>query len=143
MRALFLAAAPLMGIALTAATVPDTSHWSLTMTPDQEVPAPGEPGSSGTATVDVNSATGQICYTLSVSGLTPATMAHIHKAAAGTAGPVAMVLTTPDASGNAKGCGTDAKLAKAIVANPADYYVNVHTADHPKGALRAQLSAAN
>ena len=34
------------------------------------------------------------------------------------------------------------EVAKAILANPAGYYVNVHTADFPKGAIRGQLAVA-
>jgi hypothetical protein len=32
-----------------------------------------------------------------------------------------------------------ADVVKPIVANPSAYYVNIHTAAYPKGALRGQL----
>jgi hypothetical protein len=37
-------------------------------------------------------------------------------------------------------CATaSASLIADILANPADYYVNVHTKEHPAGAIRSQL----
>jgi hypothetical protein len=39
------------------------------------------------------------------------------------------------------GCAAvDQGLIKAIIQNPERYYVNVHNADFPGGALRGQLS---
>jgi hypothetical protein len=38
------------------------------------------------------------------------------------------------------GCVTvDAALAQDLAANPRNYYVNVHTTDHPAGEIRGQL----
>ena len=67
-------------------------------------------------------------------------MAHIHKGAVGMAGPVVIALTAP-ANGWAKDCApVTADVMAAILAAPSDYYVNVHTATFPKGAIRGQLS---
>jgi hypothetical protein len=33
----------------------------------------------------------------------------------------------------------DRELLKAIASDPEDYYVNVHNADYPAGAVRGQL----
>ncbi len=55
-----------------------------------------------------------LCYGLTVDKIGTAVAAHIHQGAAGSNGPV--------------------------VANPADYYVNVHTAQYPNGAIRGQLA---
>lgn len=105
-----------------------------------EKPNPGDPKAMGMATVKVDTAKNQVCYDLKVENLA-GTMAHIHKAGPDAAGPVAVPLTTPDAAGKSQGCATvDAAVAKDIAANPGGYYVNVHSAAFPAGAIRGQLS---
>ena len=69
----------------------------------------------------------------------PATAAHIHIAPPGSAGPIVVPLNPPT-SGQSQGCATVSyQLAVNLVQNPDDYYVNVHNADFPGGALRGQL----
>jgi hypothetical protein len=102
-----------------------------------EVP-PADPDAVGGATVTINTTTNEICYDLVISNTTTPTMAHIHEGAAGTNGPVVVPLDTPT-NGQSDGCVTDTD-APAIAANPAGYYVNVHTADFPNGAARGQLA---
>ena len=103
-----------------------------------EVPA-GDPDGTGAATVTIDSAKGQVCYNLSVSGIDKATMAHIHKGAVGVSGPVAVALDAP-ATGSSSGCkAAPPEVIAAILAAPSDYYVNVHSAAFPSGALRGQL----
>lgn len=114
-----------------------------TLTGTAEVPGPGDPDGSGTATLTLNPGQGEICYTLHVTNITlPAAAAHIHLAPAGQAGPVVVPLGAPDATGHASGCisGLPRDGVKAILKNPGDYYVNVHTSDYPPGAVRGQLS---
>ncbi len=104
-----------------------------------EVPRPGDPDGTGTATLTVNPGQGEICYELSVSGIDPASAAHIHEAPAGLAGPVVVGLTAPT-SGSSSGCvPIDRVEAIDIIQNPENYYVNVHNAAFPGGALRGQL----
>lgn len=94
---------------------------------------------TGSSTVTIDPAKNEVCYTLAVSGIEPATMAHIHKGAAGVSGPVVVPLDAPT-SGTAQGCKpAAAEVVAAILANPADYYVNIHNATFPKGAIRGQL----
>lgn len=114
---------------------------SATMTGAEEVPT-GDPDGTGTAHFTFNQGLGQVCFELNVENIAPATAAHIHLAPAGVAGPIVVPLTPPDANGTSSGCveDVDPELIKAIRQNPADYYVNVHNAEYPPGAVRGQLS---
>ena len=115
-------------------------HLTTTLTGEQEVPGPGDPNGRGFATVTVNPGQGVLCYELSVFGIVPATAAHIHEAPFGEADGVVVTLE-PLTDGSSSGCmavGRD--LAKDILKNPADYYINVHNEPYPLGAVRGQLS---
>ena len=102
----------------------------------------GDPDGSGLATLTVNPGQEEVCYELSVEGITlPSIGAHIHVGDAGENGPVVVPLNPPDASGVSSGCAqVPRELSLAIIQNPENYYVNVHTTDFPNGALRGQLS---
>jgi len=114
--------------------------FNLTMTGAAERPGPGDPDGTGTAELRVNPGQTQICYTLTVSGLDAATAAHIHRGAPDVAGPVVVGLTAP-ANGTSHGCATVTRaLAEEIIRDPGAFYVNVHTAAFPSGAIRAQLA---
>jgi hypothetical protein len=113
---------------------------STTLTGAAEVPGPGDPDGTGTAALTVNPGLGQICYALTVAGIASATAAHIHLGAVGVAGPVVVPLEPPT-GGSSSGCAeVPRELALAILKSPSDYYVNVHNAEFPAGALRGQLS---
>jgi|SRR6266487_4782673 len=115
--------------------------FTTTLTGAAEVP-PGDPDGSGTATITLNYGQGQVCWEITVSGITlPATASHIHVAPVGVAGPVVIPLSPPDASGFSSGCtSADRELIKNIIQHPEEYYVNVHNVDYPTGAARGQLS---
>jgi len=113
---------------------------ATTLTGAAEVPGPGDPDGSGTASIRLNPGQGEVCFELTVSGIAPATAAHIHIGPAGVAGPVVVGLAPPT-SGTSSGCvSADPTLIKAIIQNPEQYYVNVHNAEFPAGAVRGQLS---
>ena len=105
-----------------------------------EVPAPGDPDGKGTATVTLDAAKGEVCYDVKVEGIAAPTAAHIHEGAAGAAGPPVITLD-PAKIGQGEDCLTGQKEAdvERIGANPSGFYVNVHTADYPGGAVRGQL----
>ena len=101
-----------------------------------EVP-PGDADGTGSFKGRLNVGQGKLCYTLTSAKLGTLTMAHIHAGKAGVAGPPVVSLK-PDAPSET--CMDVAKdVAQKIVSAPDDYYVNVHTSDHPAGAIRGQL----
>jgi hypothetical protein len=131
---------PLALAAGTAAPAQEAGRpISVSMTGAAEVPGPGDADGSGTASFRINPGQAQVCYELSVSGIEPATAAHIHRGAADAAGPVVVPLNAPT-NGTSKGCAeVDRALAKELIQTPAAFYVNVHNAPHPAGAVRGQL----
>ena len=114
--------------------------FTTTLTGAAEVPGPGDPDGIGTATITLNPGQGEVCFELTVSGVSTPVAAHIHFAPAGVAGGVVVPLAPPT-GGFSSGCRTaDRELVKAIIQDPSAYYVNVHTTEYPAGALRGQLS---
>jgi CHRD domain len=99
-----------------------------------------------------------LCYNLQVKRIAELDLppgngraAHIHRGKAGENGPVVANLAWPQ-DGQAADC-LDARLRPSqfplgdavvaeILAHPEDFYVNVHNAAHPSGAIRGQLRSA-
>lgn len=102
--------------------------------------SPGDEDGSGAAKLAIDLARRELCYELTVSAIAAATAAHIHQAAAGEIGPPIVTLAPPDADGAASGCvHLSRQLLQGLLDEPAAYYVNVHNAEFPGGALRGQL----
>ncbi len=141
-RAGSLAVAVSLAAAMSAAPVSAASTtYSAEMTAEEEVPEPGPAGGRGTAEVVVDPDAGQLCYTLTYSGIGKPTAAHVHHGAEGVAGPVAVDFEY--AKNGDQGCvPVDAAELAEIGQAPADHYVNVHTANYPNGAIRGQLGPA-
>jgi hypothetical protein len=104
-----------------------------------QAPAMGDPDGSGTAMIRLNQGQGTISYELYFENIETAAAAHIHIGVAGSNGPVVVdfPITGNMSSGEVE---VDAELIKAIRQNPSGYYVNVHNAVYPAGAIRGQLS---
>jgi hypothetical protein len=114
-----------------------------------EVPGPGDADGVGVAEVNVAARSGALCFAIAVEAIGPATAAHIHVGAAGVAGDIVVPLDPPVGFGSgatqvSAGCLTklDTSLLRDIAKNPGNYYVNVHNAEFPAGAVRGQLVAA-
>ena len=134
------------GVAATEARI-DTSFGqggmlvAATLTGAAEIPGPGDPDGSGTARITLNPGQGQVCFALEVSDIVPATASHIHVGGPAVAGGVVVTLAPPPTDGASSACVSAApELVRAIGSNPEGYYVNVHNAEFPAGALRGQLS---
>ena len=98
-----------------------------------------DPDGIGFAVVTFDPDRGQVCYFLAVANIAPATAAHIHFAPRGSNGPV-VVPFNPPTNGTSSGCAPAAvPLVQNLIANPSQYYVNVHNAQYPGGAVRGQL----
>ncbi len=116
--------------------------FSTELTGAAEVPGPGDPDGSGTATITVNPGQEEVCWAIEAEGIElPATGAHIHEGAVDKFGDVVVHLTPPDEDGFSSGCAeVSREVALDILKNPEDYYVNVHNRPFPNGALSGQLS---
>lgn len=126
---LIAAVLPLAGA--EAATV----KLGATLTGPNE-PAGGDADGTGTFAVEVDADAGDFCYTITSAKIAAPTMAHVHAGAAGANG--APVITI-DPKGNDECVAVEPDVLKPIVAAPENYYVNVHNAEFPGGAIRGQL----
>jgi uncharacterized protein (DUF2147 family) len=126
----------LAALALVAAAVAADQKNSLHATLSGKVEVPkGDPDGRGTAEVKITGA--QVCWELTTSRIGTPNAAHLHKGGPGKAGPVVVPFGKTYRS---KGCATTTMaIAGAIKRNPAAYYVNVHNAKYPAGAIRGQL----
>jgi hypothetical protein len=120
---------------------------AATLVGSEEVP-PATTSGTGTSSVTINAERTSITVSVTYSGLTTdTTMAHIHKAAVGVAGPIifdlsttaftsplSKTLTAADLKPNQ---GTFAENVDAILNGGT--YVNVHTSMFPMGEIRGQL----
>ena len=135
------------------AVVPGAEHGGMPFRTEmtQEVwhaPNPrdyaGDPDGTGSALITVNRGQQEVCWHLTVANIVlPASSAHIHAAAPFAQGPIRVTLSPPGTGGESSGCQSppdvDWAIVEAIVANPGDYYVNVHNSVYPPGAVRGQL----
>lgn len=108
------------------------------LTGGAEVPGPGDPDGTGSATIVPAPERGEVCFTLVVDGLPELTGAQLHEAPPPQSGPVVLALALPPDGG--EGCATaDEQLLLRLGNDPGRFYVNVYTDEFPDGAVRGQL----
>lgn len=128
-----LATAVALGYASAA-----TESFKGTLSGGAEVPPVTSKG-AGTAAVNLDTATKQITYNVTYTGLTePAAAAHIHcGAAAGANSGVAVPFPNTASPITGSATLTDAQIADLEAGK---CYVNIHTATNKGGEIRAQLA---
>ena len=96
----------------------------------------GDPDGFGIATVVIDASANSVSWSFLANNIdVPLTGSHIHSGPAGVNGPVIV-----NFSGTLSGNGLiDSDLASITPANAALFYVNLHNAVFPGGAIRGQL----
>ena len=103
----------------------------------------GDPDGTGTAHVTVNVGQQRVCWSMTANNIAAPTRSHIHKGPVTGAGGIVVSFFETAATANLESCTTaelDRELLTDIIQNPQDYYVNIHNAAFPSGAIRGQLS---
>lgn len=119
------------------------------LTAELEVPGPGDAAGSGR--VEIQSATeGEWCIDMEATGLSSdVSDAHIHFGTEGVSGDPVIPIGAPTATEGDTDTWSDVcvavdeQLAAEIVDAPQAFYANVHTIDHPGGAIRGQLEPSS
>jgi hypothetical protein len=129
------------GIAWAGSAQAAPESIKVQLTGAEQVP-PVQTTGTGTADITYDSATREIKWTVTYSGLSgPATMAHFHgPAAAGKNGPVVVWLSkqgSPAPSPFEGQATLTPDQAQQLMAG--EWYVNVHTQAHPGGEIRGQV----
>ena len=136
--AAFLAAA----FALAASSHAQTRTFNVNLTGPEEVTTQGgDPDGFASGIVTLNADTNTATWNIQYGNLDPVTDSHIHIGALGVGGGVVI----PFGPGNT--LGTPNTLSGSVVdpdvdavfANPANYYVNIHTSAFGQGAVRGQV----
>lgn len=107
---------------------------------ENELPA-ADPDGGGAANVIIHQGT-QLCWGITVTGLDTPTAAHVHRGDKHENGPIVVGLSAPATGdpGASSGCvSAPSELLAEILTKPKDFYVNVHSAAFPGGAVRGQL----
>jgi len=132
-HAIAIAALALAGWAAPALAAPVTLVATLSGANET---GGGDPDGTGSFTVEIEADSGDFCYTIKAAKIPAATAVHVHSGAAGADGPPVVTLSM----GEDMCIAAEPDVLRPIVADPAAFYVNIHTADFPKGAIRGQLA---
>ena len=132
-----------VGALATAVVVPALAFGAMSpvvsakLTGKAEKPA-ADPNGSGIVVLHLDGKKGKACWAFAkVKNIGTPQSAHIHK---GKAGQIGAVVVPLGGAYKAKGCISASKDDIAdIEEHPNRYYVNIHNAKYPNGAIRGQL----
>jgi hypothetical protein len=107
-----------------------------------EEPAGGDPNGKGTAEVLAKKKKEIVAFELTYRNIEEASAAHIHKGKKGVDGPIVVPLVEERFPSGESGRvrNVDSDLIRKITRRPQNFYVNIHNAEYPGGAIRGQLS---
>ena len=138
-RAIF-ALAGLACIAWAASAAAASMSFTVPITGAEQVP-PVKTAGKGTADLTWDASTRVVTWHVTYSDMSgPVTMAHFHDGARGKNGPVKVWLAKKESpvanpiAGKATLSPADAQQFEA-----GDWYINLHTKDHPDGEVRGQV----
>jgi hypothetical protein len=123
-----------LGIVATGTV--SSAEINVKLSGDQEVP-PVQTQASGSGTIKINDDK-SVSGSVSTTGMKP-TAAHIHEAAPGKNGPVAIPLEKASDHEFMVPAGTKLNDAQFKAFRSGNLYVNVHSDAHKNGEIRAQL----
>jgi hypothetical protein len=148
--ALMCVLALVAGVVLVSGAGAASSRRVASLTGDEEVP-PADDNGSGRAVINVNVRERRVCFDLSWRRIASPTRSHIHEGRRGVNGDIVVTLfengtdpdfvPLPDSIRSVQGCtgGLQRALLRDIRDNPRQFYVNIHNATFPGGAIRGQL----
>ena len=139
-RRTLLALVPLALAGTSTAALAKTMSFNVNLMGAQQVPPVMTPG-SGTAHLTYNTTTRVLTWSIRFSKLSSAaTMAHFHNGAEGANGPVVIWLSTqgktPTSPFSGKATLTPDQATQFLAGQ---WYINLHTKDHPAGEVRGQV----
>jgi hypothetical protein len=134
----------------------DSTSLRATLSGANEVPA-ADPDGSGRSRIELHVVDGMVCFNVRFDDTGTPHRGHIHVGGAGVNGGIVVTLFELGAAQNPAGPAdpandqlesrekledcvpADPAVLAQIEANPAGYYVNLHNARFPGGAIRGQL----
>jgi hypothetical protein len=148
--ALMCVLALVAGVVLVSGAGAATSRRVASLRGDEEVP-PADDNGRGRAVINVNVRERRVCFDLSWRRIASPTRSHIQEGRRGVNGDIVVTLfengtdpdfvPLPDSIRSVQGCtgGLQRALLRDIRDNPRQFYVNIHNATFPGGAIRGQL----